>query len=70
MTTASALILTRSDAGDGGWSLHPPGSTDAAIAEGDAVTLLTGEADMNDDGEWTAPTAADYAEALLRIQPT
>jgi hypothetical protein len=59
------LVLVRSDAGDGGWSLHAPGATDEQIAEGDAPALLTGEADMDDDGEWTAPTADDYAAALM-----
>lgn len=61
------LVLVRSDAGDGGWSLHAPGSTDEDIAEGDAPALLTGEAEMGEDGEWSAPTAADYAEALVRL---
>lgn len=40
------LILCRSDAGDGGWSLHPPGTTDEAIANGDARILASGEAEM------------------------
>jgi len=41
----SHLILCRSDAGDGGWSLHPPGTTDEAIASGDAHILASGEAE-------------------------
>jgi hypothetical protein len=67
MSLYTELVLVRSDAGDGGWSLHAPGATDEQIAEGDAPALLTGEADMDDDGEWTAPTADDYAEALRRL---
>jgi hypothetical protein len=60
------LILTRSDEGDGGWSLHPAGTTDEQIASGEVLPLLTGEAERDDDGEWSAPTAADYAEANRR----
>jgi hypothetical protein len=65
--TAADLILVRSDAGDGGWSLHAPGSTDDQIAEGDASALADGEAEMGDDGEWNAPTPADYAAALAKL---
>jgi hypothetical protein len=36
------LVLCQSDAGDGGWSLHAPGSTDEAIAEGIALALASG----------------------------
>jgi len=54
--TATDLILCRSDMGDGGWSLHAPGSTDVEIAEGDALPLATGTS--------RRPTAADYADAL------
>ena len=37
-------VLCRSDLGDGGWSLHAPGATDRAIAEGDEFYLVTGPA--------------------------
>jgi hypothetical protein len=57
------LVLARSDAGDGGWSLHAPGSTDRQIAEGEARVLASGEAEMGADGEWSAPTDADYLAA-------
>jgi hypothetical protein len=52
------LVLCQSDAGDGGWSLHAPGSTDEAIAEGIALALASGT------GE---PTRADYAAALQAL---
>lgn len=56
------LVLCRSDKGDGGWSLHAPGSTDEQIASGDAPYLTCGDAEY--DGYcWTAPTPLDYAEA-------
>lgn len=54
------LVLTRSDAGDGGWSLHAPGTTDEQIAEGDVAPLLTGDTA-------TGPTDADRVEAALRL---
>ncbi len=48
------LVVCYSDAGDGGWSLHAPGSTDDEIAEGTARVLVSG----------TGPiTADDYAAA-------
>lgn len=56
------LVLCRSDAGDGGWSLHPPGTTDEAIASGDARILASGEAERVGDG-WNRPNAADYLDA-------
>ena len=62
------LILCRSDAGDGGWSLHPPGTTDEAIASGDARTLASGEAECDGAG-WDRPNAADYREAWHEIGP-
>lgn len=58
--TVRDLILTRSDAGDGGWSLHPPRTTDEQIAEGDVAPLLTGD-------DAFGPTETDYGEALLRF---
>lgn len=56
MGSHSPLILTRSDAGDGGWSLHPPDTTDEQIATGEVLPLLTGD-------DAAGPTNADYAEA-------
>ena len=56
------LVLVRSDQGDGGWSLHPAGSTDEQIAQGDAPYLVSGTAQWV-DGEWDRPNAEDYAEA-------
>lgn len=62
------LILCRSDAGDGGWSLHPPGTTDEAIANGDARILASGEAERDGDG-WDRPNAADYRDAWVMLGP-
>jgi len=62
MTTTN-FVLVRSDAGDGGWSLHPPGYTPEQIAEGYAPWLVTGTAKMQSDGEWDRPNANDYASA-------
>ena len=56
------LVLVRSDTGDGGWSLHPAGSTDEQIASGDAPYLVSGSAQWV-DGEWDRPNAEDYAQA-------
>ena len=56
------LVLVRSDTGDGGWSLHPAGSTDEQIASGDAPYLVSGTAQWV-DGEWDRPNAQDYAKA-------
>ncbi len=62
--TARSLILVRSDAGDGGWSLHPAGSTNEQIAEGEAPILASGTATW-DTGlrEWDRPNEADYLAA-------
>ena len=58
------LVLVRSDSGDGGWSLHPAGSTDDQIASGDAPYLASGPARWDDDeGDWDRPNASDYAAA-------
>ena len=66
-TTTSAamchMILCRSDRGDGGWSLHAPDATDEDIAEGVSRPLASGGAARDADGEWDAPTEADYAAA-------
>jgi hypothetical protein len=56
------LVLVRSDTGDGGWSLHPAGSTDEQIASGDAPYLVSGTAQWV-DGDWDRPNAQDYAKA-------
>jgi hypothetical protein len=65
--STAALVLCRSDAGDGGWSLHPPGTTDEAIAAGDAPVLASGDADMV--GEfWSRPNADDYTAAAARLE--
>ena len=56
------LVLVRSDTGDGGWSLHPAGSTDEQIASGDAPYLGSGTAQWV-DGDWDRPNAQDYAKA-------
>jgi hypothetical protein len=56
------FILTRSDQGDGGWSLHAPGSTDEDIATGEAAPLVTGVSRKR-AGEWLRPNARDYADA-------
>jgi hypothetical protein len=58
MGRKSPLILTRSDAGDGGWSLHPPDTTDEQIATGEVLPLLTGD-------DAAGPTSEDYAEAWV-----
>lgn len=66
------LVLVRSDTGDGGWSLHPPGSTNEAIAKGDEPTLMSCPAqkivNYNDfqrdyEGEWDRPNQEDYDHA-------
>ena len=67
---AKYLILVRSDMGDGGWSLHAPGSSDEDIAEGVARALASGTAAMDADGEWDAPTEADYVEAIRAYRYT
>lgn len=61
-----ALVLVRSDRGDGGWSLHAPGSTDEEIADGTASVLASGTAEMV-DGEWSRPDATDYGTAAKRL---
>jgi hypothetical protein len=62
----ATLVLCRSDAGDGGWSLHPPHTTDADIANGDAPILASGTAERDETtGWWNRPNAADYAAAAV-----
>lgn len=62
------LILVRSDNGDGGWSLHPPMSTDDAIANGLAPILAEGEANRIDN-EWDRPNDDDYELAMSKLRP-
>lgn len=69
--TAEALVLCRSDQGDGGWSLHAPGSSDEDIATGDAPYLASGPAEFDAAAvEWDRPNAADYAAAMLIMDRT
>ena len=62
----SPLCLLRSDAGDGGWSLH----TAEQIADADAndeapEVLCSGPAEWDTEADdWSRPNAADIAEAL------
>lgn len=60
------FILTRSDQGDGGWSLHAPGSTDEDIATGEAAALVTGVSRKR-AGKWMRPNARDYADAVIMM---
>ena len=59
---ADDFVLCCSDTGDGGWSLHAPGSTDEDIASGDAPYLVSGPAEAVDGG-WDRPNDADYLAA-------
>jgi hypothetical protein len=65
------MVLVRSDMGDGGWSLHAPGSTDEQISEGHAPPLTCGPSDMNptDDPDdlWDRPNRADYVDAMRAL---
>jgi hypothetical protein len=62
LTDTEEMILVRSNLGDGGWSLHAPGTTDEEIAEGDGL-LVCGEAERDSDGEWNRPNAEDFKQA-------
>lgn len=67
---ADDLVLCRSDTGDGGWSLHAPGSTDEQIATGEAPYLVSGPAEFDaDQGDWNRPNEADYREAAEKLAP-
>lgn len=58
------FLLVRSDAGDGGWSLHHHNASDEDIASGDAPVLTSGMAEWDEASqEWSRPNAADYAVA-------
>jgi hypothetical protein len=63
MTPTNDLVLCRSNTGDGGWSLHAPGSTDEEIACGEAPYLACGPGEM-EDGQWSRPNPLDYGRAL------
>jgi hypothetical protein len=65
---ADDLVLCRSDTGDGGWSLHAPGSTDDDIASGDAPYLVSGPASSS-NGDWDRPNEADYRAAAEKLAP-
>jgi len=68
MAHKNDLVLCRSDAGDGGWSLHAPGSTDADIASGNAPALATGTAKWRKDmQDWDRPNTEDYRFAEGRL---
>ena len=54
--TQTDLVLCESP---DGWSLHAPGSTDEAIASGDAAYIISGPG---------TPTDADYAVAFCQWQ--
>lgn len=57
----SDLELIRSDAGDGGWSLH---LRDAEDEDGIPLFIAaSGPSGTGADGEWLRPNADDYAEA-------
>ena len=62
------LIVCRSDTGDGGWSLHAPGSTNEQIASGDAPYLVCGPAEWDaETQEWSRPNEGDYRIALIEL---
>lgn len=64
------FVLCRSDLGDGGWSLHTPGTTDDDIAAGDPGYLVSGNAQMQRNGEWSRPNEADYKAAEAAFAAT
>lgn len=64
------FVLCRSDTGDGGWSLHAPGSTDEEIGSGDAPYLVSGPAGWDEEkGDWSRPDEADYRAAAEAYEP-
>ena len=62
------LVLCRSDAGDGGWSLHPGDTTDEMIAAGNARILASGDSEW-DGARWNRPDIGDYGDAILALGP-
>lgn len=68
MISADSLVLCRSDRGDGGWSLHAPGSTDEDIANGDAPYLVSGTAEWDEaSNTWNRPNYADFIAAIAKL---
>lgn len=67
--TLPKLVLTRSDQGDGGWSLHPPGTTNDQIASGDVAPLATGTSLPSTVAgkKWARPHAQDYTDAYRSL---
>lgn len=61
-TAEREYVLVRSDRGDGGWSLHMPGTTDQEIACGESQELVSGPSAMR-NGKWLRPNSKDYAAA-------
>lgn len=61
------LVLCRSDTGDGGWSLHAPGSTDEQIASGDEPYLASGSAEWGERDGWSRPNYDDYQAAIKEL---
>lgn len=49
VTEDAEFVPCYSDAGDGGWSLHAPESTDDEIADGTAVALVSGTGPITRD---------------------
>ena len=60
-------ILVRSDAGDGAWSLHAPGTNDHEIADESAPPLVSGEASWR-NGQWSRPDERDYDRAVHALR--
>jgi hypothetical protein len=63
------LEISRSDDGYGGWSLHPPDTTDDEIASGEVPPILSGPARYDPHvHKWDGPTQLDYDWAGLHCQ--
>lgn len=65
------FVLCRSDNGDGGWSLHAPGTTDDDVREGRGL-LVSGPAEWDGEtGTWSRPNERDYqiAEEVYQGEP-
>lgn len=65
----TGLVLLRSDAGDGGWSLHTPEQIADADANDEAPeVLLSGPAQWDAEAyDWNRPNAADCAAATAKV---
>lgn len=69
MVNQTDLVLVRSDAGDGGWSLHAPGVLDEDIASGTVRYLASGGAEWDEETkDWSRPNAEDYRAALQSLK--